>query len=87
MEDWPTEWRTEHPSKKCPICGAQAVRPVMLGFPADAVWDAMEAGVIDIHLGGCTVPGPSYKCSACDQELTVDSTRQLVPHVEVWWSE
>jgi hypothetical protein len=60
---------------------------MMLGLPAGNVWDALEAGVIDIHLGGCTVPGPSYKCSACGQELALDSTRQLVPHIEDWWSE
>ena len=59
----------------------------MLGLPAGSVWEAMEAGVIDIHLGGCTIPGPSYKCSACSQELTVDPLRQLVPYVEDWWSE
>jgi hypothetical protein len=82
VEAWPIECLAEHPSRTCPICGAQAVRPVMLGLPAGTVWDAMEAGVIDIRLGGCTVPGPSYKCSACDQEFSLDSTRQLVPHVE-----
>jgi hypothetical protein len=44
----------------------------------------MEAGIIDIHLGGCTLPGPSYKCSSCGEELTMGPRRQLTTFIGDW---
>ena len=85
--DWPKEWRAEHPSKTCPTCGELAVRPVMLGMPGGSVWEAMDAGIIDIHIGGCVLPGPSYQCSACGQELSTAPGRKLVPFTGDWGSE
>jgi hypothetical protein len=87
VDDWPKEWLAEHPSKRCPTCGEPAVRPVMFGMPVGSVWEAMETGIIDIHLGGCTLPGPSYRCSACNQQLSVGPGRRLVPFDGDWPDE
>ena len=43
--------------------------------------------VIDIHIGGCMLPGPSYQCSACGQELDSGPGRKLVPFTGDWASE
>ena len=80
------EWLAEHPSKVCPTCAERAVRPVMLGMPGGSVWEAMDAGIIDIHIGGCMLPGPSYQCSACGQELSTAPGRKLVPFTGDWGS-
>lgn len=59
----------------------------MLGMLGGSVWEAMETGTIDIHIGGCTIPGPSYQCSACGQKLSGGPGQQLSPFVGGWPSE
>lgn len=65
---WPKTWLAETPGRVCPSCGARAGRPILWGMPSADVFGAIEAGEIDIRLGGCCVSDDdaTHECRACD---------------------
>jgi hypothetical protein len=50
----------------CPACGADAVRPLLYGFPTVEAHELAKRG--EIKLGGCELwPGcPAWACLSCD---------------------
>ena len=51
----------------CPACGEGDARPIIWGMPSPELMDAVQAGLIDVVLGGCCVTDddPTHACRAC----------------------
>lgn len=64
---WPNSWLRTSPGRLCPSCGAREGRPILWGMPTFEVFEAAEAGEIDIEIGGCCVSedDPTHRCWAC----------------------
>jgi hypothetical protein len=65
--EWPPQWRSSSPGARCPNCGAASGWPILWGMPLHEVVQAIDAGDIDIVIGGCAISDedPMYHCSAC----------------------
>lgn len=76
MTRWPAEWLSSAPGAPCPACGARAGRPILMGMPSGEVFEALEAGVVDIEIGGCclTDDDPTHRCAACGEAFAVTPT-------------
>jgi hypothetical protein len=48
----------------------------MWGMPGPEVFEALQAGEIDIALGGCCVGPETHQCNACGTEFTADRHRR-----------
>ena len=68
---WPKPWLRTSLGHACPSCGSLAGRPILWGMPTSEVFDAIEAGRIDIEIGGCCVSGddPTHRCRACGKRF------------------
>jgi hypothetical protein len=53
---------------RCPQCGAEAVRPIVYGYPAPEATRQEDQG--EIILGGCVIfeEAPTWRCKRCDAE-------------------
>jgi len=51
--------------RRCPACGADAVRPIAYGYPDLTLAEAADRG--DVVLGGCIIrpDNPAWRCTAC----------------------
>lgn len=67
MSDWPKSWLAASPGRRCPGCGDRTGRPILWGMPSFEAIEALEAGVIDIAIGGCCISDadPRYECGNC----------------------
>jgi len=66
--------------KKCPICGALAVVPIVYGLPPKSLAERARRG--EILLGGCVVRGndPQWGCRACGAKFhSPDQGQTLIP--------
>jgi hypothetical protein len=47
-----------------------------MGMPSGEVFEALDAGVIDIEIGGCclTDDDPTHRCAACGEPFAVAPT-------------
>ncbi len=67
MTTWPKSWLAGSPGAACPTCGERSGRPILMGMPSGEVFEALDAGAIDIELGGCCISDddPTHRCAAC----------------------
>ena len=72
--EWPPDWRSAA-GPPCPACGEPG-RPIVWGMPSSELMEAVEAGLIDVELGGCCVSDddPTHTCRACGHQF-----RQIAP--------
>lgn len=56
----------------CPVCGSDAVVPIVYGFPGPDLWAAAEQG--SVAIGGCIVSedAPTGRCRACGARVWED---------------
>lgn len=79
MSGWPESWRSSAPGATCPSCGEPTGRPILRGMPGPDVLEALDAGEIDVVIGGCSITDgmPTHACSSCGTEFA--STSRLAP--------
>lgn len=75
---WPTAWRTDALGALCLRCGQRTGRPILMGMPSPAVFEAFDAGEIDIELGGSCISDEDLtrRCAACCVSFGRRSTAQ-----------
>ena len=50
---------------RCPACRTHAGVPILWGMPTIETWEAVEAGDLDVVIGGCCVEDVTAACRAC----------------------